>query len=138
MAGTQEKAYVTLLSPEDRKRYRHVKRGKRILAFTVQYETMVEGEWHPAKEITVKSQDMFFKNQQLSTEFDLYLLDHPEVADRIPDGALVVFIPEFDRSLARKNRALAAKLKERGQPVVYVKVKRIATSRLEGLSLEVA
>lgn len=86
----------------------------------------------------MKIQDMFLKNQQLSTEFDLYLLDHPEMADRIPNGALVVFLPEFDRSLARKNRALAAKLKERGQPLVYVKVKRMAASRLEGLSLEVA
>ncbi len=58
--------------------------------------------------------------------------------DRIPDGALVVFLPEFDKALARKNRAVAAKLKAKGQPVVYVKIKRIAASRLEGLSLEVA
>ena len=47
MAGTQEKSYVTLLSPEDRKRYRHVKQGKKILAFTVQYETFRGGEWRP-------------------------------------------------------------------------------------------
>ena len=86
----------------------------------------------------MNTQEMFFKNQEISTEFDLYLLDHPEVADRIPDGALVVFLPEFDRSLAKKNRAVAAKLREKSQPVVYVKVKRMAASRLEGLSLEVA
>ena len=86
----------------------------------------------------MKSQDMFLKNQQISTEFDPYLLDHPEIADRIPDGALLVFLPEFDESLAKKNRVVAAKLKEKGQPVVYVKVKRMAASRLEGLSLEVA
>lgn len=36
----------------------------------------------------MKTQEMFFKNQEISTEFDLYLLDHPEVTDRIPDGAL--------------------------------------------------
>ena len=41
-------------------------------------------------------------------------------------------------ALAKKNRTLAAKLKEKGQPLVYVKVKRMAASRLEGLSLEVA
>ncbi len=86
----------------------------------------------------MKSEEMFLKNQQISTEFALYVLDHPEVADRIPDGALVVFLPEFDKALARKNRAVAAKLKAKGQPVVYVKVKHIAASRLEGLSLEVA
>jgi len=43
----QEKFYVTLLSPEDRKRYRHIKQGKRILTFTVQYETLVEDQWLP-------------------------------------------------------------------------------------------
>jgi len=43
---------------------------------------------------------------------------------------------EFDKTLANRNRQLAAKLKEKGQPVVYVKVK--VASRLEGLSLEVA
>jgi len=86
----------------------------------------------------MNSHEMFLKNQQLSTEFALYILDHPEVADRIPEGALVVFLPEFDKSLAKKNRAVVAKLKEKEQPVVYVKVKRMAASRLEGLSLEVA
>ena len=47
---------------------------------------------------------MFLMNQQLSTEFDLFIPDHPEVADKIPDGAVVVFLPEFDKNLARKNR----------------------------------
>ena len=86
----------------------------------------------------MKTQEMFLRNQQLSTEFDLYLLDHPEVADKIPDGALMVLLPEFDKDLAKRNRILAAKMREKGQPVVYVKVKGIAASRLEGLSLEVA
>lgn len=45
---------------------------------------------------------------------------------------------EFDKTLANRNRQLAAKLKEKGQPVVYVKVKGMVASRLEGLSLEVA
>lgn len=43
----REKTYVAVLSPEDRKRYRHIRRGKRILAFSVQYETLVGGEWLP-------------------------------------------------------------------------------------------
>jgi hypothetical protein len=44
-------------------------------------------------EVTMNTQEMFEKNQRLSTEFDLYLLDHPEVAEQIPDGALLVFVP---------------------------------------------
>jgi hypothetical protein len=47
LAGIQEKSYEIFLSPEDRERYRHVKQGKRILAFTVQYETLAGGEWRP-------------------------------------------------------------------------------------------
>jgi Family of unknown function (DUF5647) len=82
--------------------------------------------------------EMFERNQQLSTEFDLYLLDHPEVADQIPDGALVVFVPAFDKDLARRNRALARKSRVPGQPVVYVNVSRMAASRLQGLTLKVA
>ncbi len=84
------------------------------------------------------NQEMFEKNHQLSTEFDLYLLDHPELADDIPDGALIVFVPEYDKDLARRNRALARKSREPGQPVVYVHVSRLAASRLQGLRLKVA
>ncbi len=82
--------------------------------------------------------EMFERNQQLSTEFDLYLLDHPEVADQIPDGALVVFVPAFDKELARRNRALARKSRAPGQSVVYVQVARMGASRLDGLTLKVA
>jgi hypothetical protein len=81
---------------------------------------------------------MFEKNQRLSTEFDLYLLDHPEVAEGIPDGALVVCVPAFDKELARRNRALARKSRGAAQPVVYVHLTRMAASRLQGLTLKVA
>lgn len=84
------------------------------------------------------NQQMFEKNHQLSTEFDLYLLDHPELADDIPDGALIAFVPEFDKELARRNRALARKSRSPGQPVVYVHVDHLAASRLQGLTLKVA
>jgi hypothetical protein len=53
------------------------------------------------------TQEMFEKNQQLSAGLDLYVLDHPGIADQIPDGALVAFVPAFDKELARRNRGLA-------------------------------
>jgi len=84
------------------------------------------------------TREMFEKNQRLSTEFDLYLLDHPEITDQIPNGALLVFVPAFDKELSRRNRSLARKSRGRGQPVVYVNVARMSASRLQGLSLEVA
>jgi hypothetical protein len=84
------------------------------------------------------SQRTFERNQQLSTEFDLYLLDRPDIADQIPEGALVVFVPAFDKGLARRNRALARQSRAPSQPVVYVQVDRIVGSQLQGVTLKVA
>lgn len=83
-------------------------------------------------------EDLFRKNQQLSTEFELYLLDHPEVEDIIPDNAMIVLVPEYDKELSEKNMNLAEANREPGQAVVYVKVEKLRTSRIEGLTLQVA
>lgn len=83
-------------------------------------------------------EELFRKNQQLSTEFELYLLEHPEIEGKIPDNAMIVLVPEYDKELAKKNRELAAANKEPGQTIVYVKVKKLRASRIEGLSLQVA
>jgi len=45
----------------------------------------------------MSQRDFFSKNLTLSFEFDLYLLDHPEVAEQIPKDALTVLLPEDDR-----------------------------------------
>jgi len=68
----------------------------------------------------------------------LYVLDHPGIADQIPEGALVVFVPAFDKELARRNRALARKSRAPGQAIVYVHVDRMVASRLQGLTLTLA
>ena len=83
-------------------------------------------------------EELFRKNQQLSTEFELYLLEHPEIEEEIPDSALIVLVPEYDQELANKNIELAEASKEPGQAVVYVKVKKLRASRIEGLTLQVA
>jgi hypothetical protein len=83
-------------------------------------------------------EELFRKNQQLSTEFELYLLEHPEIEEKIPDNALIVLLPEYDKELAEKNIELAEANKEPGQIVVYVRVERLRTSRIEGLTLQVA
>src|SRR5437867_3977927 len=46
-ARLREKTYLGMLSPEDRRRYSHVKRGGRIIRFVIQYETMIADEWCP-------------------------------------------------------------------------------------------
>jgi hypothetical protein len=83
-------------------------------------------------------EEMFRKNQQLSTEFELYLLDHPEIEEKIPDNSMIVLLPEYDKELAAKNIELSEVNKEAGQQIVYVKVARLRASRIEGLTLQVA
>ena len=82
-------------------------------------------------------EELFRKNQQLSTEFELYILEHPEIEEKIPDNAMIVLVPEYDQELATKNIELAEANKEPGQSLVYVKVKKLRASRIEGLTLQV-
>ena len=86
----------------------------------------------------MKNEDIFLRNQRLSTEFDLYITEHPEIEDQIPNNALIVLLPQYDRELAQKNRELALIHREPGQPIVYVKIDKLRPSRLEGLELKVA
>lgn len=86
----------------------------------------------------MKDEDLFIKNQQLSTEFDLYITEHPEIEDQIPDNALIVLLPEYDKDLSQRNRELALRHREPGQPIVYVTINKLRPSRLEGLQLQVA
>jgi hypothetical protein len=83
-------------------------------------------------------EELFRKNQQLSTEFELYILEHPEVEKEIPNNAMIVLLPEYDKELAAKNMELAEANREAGQQIVYVRVERLRASRIEGLTLQVA
>ena len=83
-------------------------------------------------------EELFRKNQQLSTEFELYILEHPEIEEKIPDNAMIVLVPEYDQGLATKNIELAEANKEPGQTIVYIRITRLRTSRIEGLTLQVA
>ncbi|HZX48357.1 MAG TPA: DUF5647 family protein [Nitrospirota bacterium] len=83
-------------------------------------------------------EELFRKNQQLSTEFELYILEHPEIEEQIPDNAMIVLVPEYDQDLTTKNIELAEANKEPGQTIVYIRISRLRTSRIEGLTLQVA
>ena len=84
--------------------------------------------------------DLFTKNVKLSTEFDLYILEHPEVAEQIPDNALIVLLPKEDPEMCEKNLELAKARREPGQAVVHVWVEKIAPprSRIVNPRVEVA
>lgn len=84
------------------------------------------------------NEELFRKNQQLSTEFELYLLEHPEIEEKIPDNAMMVLLPDYDKELAEMNMQLAEANREPGQSIVYVRVEKLRVSRIEGLTLQVA
>ncbi|MDI6754577.1 MAG: hypothetical protein QME78_09320 [Thermodesulfobacteriota bacterium] len=84
------------------------------------------------------NEELFRKNQQLSTEFELYLLEHPEIEEKIPDNAMMVLLPDYDKELAEMNMKLAEANREPGQSIVYVRVEKLRVSRIEGLTLQVA
>ena len=84
-------------------------------------------------------QEIFAKNLILSTEFDRYILENPEFAEKIPLNAQIVLLPEDDQKLCGINKEMAEKQREEGQRVVYVHIGKIAPqiSRLTDVSMEV-
>jgi len=78
------------------------------------------------------------KNTLLVREFDKYILEHPEFAEKIPDNALVVMQIEGDDEFNRWARETAHSAVEKETPVVYVIVAELkpVRSRIEKLKLE--
>ena len=68
------------------------------------------------------------------------LLEHPEVAERIPENALIILLPKEDSELCEKNLEVARTPREPGQAVVHVWVEKVAPprSRLVNPKVEVA
>lgn len=76
-----------------------------------------------------KRKDLAYKNLALGVEFDKYMIDHPEILDKIPDKSSMVFLPEYDRELYEANLKLAKKSIAKGQKVVLVRIKKLAPPR---------
>lgn len=78
------------------------------------------------------------RNAELVSEFDRYVREHPEWTDRIPDNALVALFLEGDDEFNKWSREGALKQAEEGQPIVYVKIKRLEPVRSRIRELELA
>jgi len=81
------------------------------------------------------------KNIELSAEFSRFLYDHPEFEEKIPLGAEIVFLPEFDLELKQSNLELGKQLEKSGSTVAYIKIEKLRVkklSRIEGVSLQSA
>jgi hypothetical protein len=87
----------------------------------------------------MKERKLIEKNLELSFEFTRYLMAYPEVEKQIPSEAQVVMLPEYDEELKPFNLRNSKRRREKGQPVVYVRIKKLATdrpSRLIGTKIE--
>ncbi|MBL7073651.1 hypothetical protein ISS37_00215 [candidate division KSB1 bacterium] len=70
----------------------------------------------------MKQEELAEKNLDLFHEFMMYVLEKPDILDRIPKGAQLVILPEDDPELCQKNLEIVRKRKEEGQTVVTVKM----------------
>jgi len=75
------------------------------------------------------TQELFEKNLVLTTEFNRCVMEHPDIAERIPKNAVVVILPEYDQALADENLKIANSRIEKDQPMLLVKVKKLAPER---------
>lgn len=87
-------------------------------------------------------QGFFERSLELSTEFDRYILSHPELAERIPHDALIVFQLDEDPAFSQQSLQLARAHREPNQPVILVRVQtlrpplesRLVNPRVEAVS----
>lgn len=87
----------------------------------------------------MKERKLIEKNLELSFEFTRYLLAHPEMERKIPRGAQVVLLPGYDEKLRRFNLKNSKRQREEGQPLIYVRIKKLnpeRRSRLVGTKIE--
>lgn len=77
------------------------------------------------------------KNSQLVTEFDRYILENPDFADTIPQGALVALQIEGDNAFNQWSRKTAQAQAEPGQQVIFIRIKKIRPLRSRIDELEV-
>ncbi len=74
----------------------------------------------------MNKEEMVKKNIELSTEFAKFILDNPELAEKIPPEAVIIFIDESDSQLTGYNPSLANQAKKEGRPIIKVRIKGLA------------
>jgi len=71
----------------------------------------------------MRNNDVIEKNLEQHSLFMQYALEHPEILEKIPEGAEVIFIPENDPQLAKVNLNSGREKAAKGKKIVHVKVK---------------
>ena len=60
----------------------------------------------------------------ISSEFNRYLIEHSEIANKVPKNSLVVFQVENEPKFNEWSRKISQKNREKGQPIIFVYVKK--------------
>jgi len=76
------------------------------------------------------------KNSELISEFDKYVLEHPDFARKLPYGAHIVLQVEGDEEFNEWAQGVAEKNAEAGRPLVYIKIKKLKPVRSRIAELE--
>ncbi|HEX9971309.1 MAG TPA: DUF5647 family protein [bacterium] len=86
---------------------------------------------------------LFLKNLMLTTEFNKYIIEHPDILNRIPDNALVILLPSDDPDFCSKMIDLAEHHRKiddvKNRPVIYIRIQKISPpppSRITELKFE--
>jgi hypothetical protein len=88
--------------------------------------------------MTAAERKLIDKNLDLIFEFEKYVLEHPEVGERIPRNAVVFMKVAGDDKFNLWSERRARKQAKKGTPLISITVKKLGPvhSRIEGLSLE--
>jgi hypothetical protein len=78
------------------------------------------------------------KHAILVTEFDRYVVEHPEFAVKIPRNAQIVLQVEGEEEYNAWSRQIAARQREQDQSVVFVKVKGLKPAKSRLIKPEIA
>ena len=71
----------------------------------------------------MKKEALVKKNLDMLNEFMKYAFEHPDILDKIPQGAEMVILPENAPELYAENMKTLAKLQKAGKPVAVVRMK---------------
>lgn len=85
----------------------------------------------------VKS-DLAERNIRLTGQVMKYLMDHPDVFDRLPDQFELVIFPEDDPEMSLFNLGLLDKYGSEGKPIVFARVRTDAAKMQPSIFVPVA
>jgi len=89
--------------------------------------------------MTRRDRQMVQRNLDLAFEFERYVAAHPRAANKIPEGAVLVFQVRGDETFNRWSRRLGERHTRQGQhPLLQITINRMGPvrSRIEALKIE--